>query len=63
MRGRGKSYALNPNRTGGMHFSKMNRAVSMEMAIEYSKRFNIPAKRERLKTVSQRRVDNEIKSF
>ena len=35
--------------------SKINRAVSMKIAIENSKRCNIPHKGERLMTVSQRR--------
>ena len=42
---------------------KINRAITMKIAIEDSKRCNIPVKRERLKTVSQRRGVDEMESF
>ena len=41
--------------------SKTNKAVSMKIAIEDSKRCNIPAKREKLKTVNQRKEVDEVK--
>lgn len=41
--------------------SKINRAVSIKIAIEDSKRCNITTKRERLKIVSQRRRVDETK--
>ena len=43
--------------------SKINRVVNMKIAIEDSKRCNIPAKKERLKTVSQKRGVDEKKRF
>ena len=55
MRGRRKFYAARPQEEGRHAFSKINRAVSMKIVIEDSKRCNILEVRERLKTVSQRR--------
>ena len=63
MRGRRKSCAARPQEDGRHAVSKINRAVSMKIGIEDSKRCNIPAKRESLKTVSQRRGVNVTKSL
>ena len=53
VRGRRKSCAPRQQEDWRHTVSKINRAVGMKKAIEDSKRSNIPAKRERLKTVSQ----------
>ncbi|MPC42524.1 hypothetical protein E2C01_036146 [Portunus trituberculatus] len=61
MRGRGRPWGgrLKEERHA---VSKINRAVSMKIAIKDRKGCNISAVRNRLKTVSQRRVD-ETKRF
>ena len=61
-RGIRKSCAAKPQEERRDAVGKINRAVSMKIAIGDTKRSNIPAKRERLKTVSQRR-GVETKSF
>ena len=58
-----KVCAARPQEDGRHADSKINRAVSIKTTIEDSKRFNIPAKRERLKTVSRRRGIDETKNF
>ena len=63
VRERGKSSAARPKKGGKHAVSKIRKAVSMKITVEYSKRANITAKRERLKTVSQRRGIDETKSF
>ena len=63
MRGRRKSHVVRLQEEGRYAVSMINRAVSMKMTIEDSKRCNIPTKRERLKTVSQRRGVDEMKNF
>ena len=63
VRGRRKSCAGRPQEDGRKAVSKINRAVSMKIAIEEIKGYNISAKRKTLKTVSQRRGRGETKSF
>ena len=47
-----------------MHpLSRIRRAVSMNMAIEDSKRYNMPTEEEKLKRVSQRRGNDTTKNF
>ena len=53
MKGRRKFCAKRPHEGGGHAVSKINKAASMKITIEDSKRGNIPAKIERLKTVRQ----------
>ena len=55
--------AARPPEEGRLAVSKIRRAVSMKVTVENSKRGNITAKRERLKTVSQKRGIDETKSF
>ena len=62
VRGR-RSCKVRPQEDWRHAVSKINKAVSMKIVIEDSKRCNIPVKRERLKTVSQRRGVNETKTF
>ena len=52
-----------PTKDGRHAVSKINRAVSMKIAIKDSQKCNITAKTERLKTVSQRRGVEETKSL
>ena len=59
MRERGKSCGARPREEGRRAVSKIRRIVSMKIAVENSKRYNIAAMRERLKTVRQRRGVNE----
>ena len=61
--GKSKSCAGRLHEDGRVAVSKINRAVSMKIRIEDSKRYNIPSKRERLKIDSQRRGVDETKSF
>ena len=63
VRGRRKSCAAKLQENRRHAISKINGAVSMKIVIEDRKRFNILAKRKRLKTVSQRRGVDETKSF
>ena len=65
MRGKRKSCAARPQNDGRHAVSKINRkkTVSVKIAIEESKRCNIPAERDMLKTVSQRKGVDETKSF
>ena len=49
--GRRKSCAVRPQEDGRQAVSKINRTISMKIAIEDSKRCNTTMKRERLKTV------------
>ena len=59
-RGERKKSVARLQEEGKHAVSKINRAVSMKIAIEDSKRCNILEKRERLKTVSKRRgVDDK----
>ena len=63
VRGRGKSCAARPREQGRYAVSEIRRAVSMKIAVKESKRGNIAAMRQRLKTVSQRRGVDKTKSF
>ena len=63
MRGRRKSCAVKLQEDRRHAVGKINREVNMKIVTEDSKRCNIPAKRERLKTVSQRREVDETKCF
>ena len=63
VKGRRKSCATRPQEDRRHAVSKINRTVSMKIAIEDSKRCNVPMKREKLKTVSQRRGVDETKIF
>ena len=63
VRGRRKACAVRPQEDGRHAFSNINRVVSMKITIEDSKGCNILAKRERLKTVIQRREVMETKSL
>ena len=47
MKGGIRSCAVRPQEEGRHAVSKINRAVRMKIVIEYSKRCNIPMKRER----------------
>ena len=63
VRERRKLCVASPQEEGRHAVSKINRAFDMKIAIEDSERCNIMPKRERLKTVSQRRGVDETKSF
>ena len=63
VRERRKSCAARPRKEGRHAVSKIRRAVSMKIAVEYSKSRNISAMRQWLKTVSQRRGADETKNF
>ena len=63
VRERRQSCAARPPEEGRHAVSKIRRAVSMKITVEDSKKGNIVAIRERLKTVSQRRGTDEMKSF
>ena len=63
VRERGQSCAARPREEGRHAVSKIRRAVSMKIAVEDSKTGNTAAKRERLKTVNQRRGVDKTKSF
>ena len=61
VRGRGKSCAVTLQ---GRHaVIKMRRAVSMKIAVKESKRGNIAGMGKKLKTLSQRRGVDKMKSF
>ena len=61
--GRRKSCGVRQQKDGRHAVCKIDRAVCMKIAIEDRKRCSISVKRERLKTVSQRRGVDETKSF
>ena len=61
MKGKIKPCAARPQEEGRHVVSKTNRAVGMKIAIEDGKKCNIPVKRERVKTVNQRRRVDETK--
>ena len=63
MRGRGNSCAARPWEQGRHAVSKIRRAVNMKIALKDSKRGNISAMIKRLKTISQRRGVDKLKSF
>ena len=63
MRGRSKSCAARPREQGRHAVSKIRVAVSIKIAVKESRRGNIAAMRNRLKTVSQKREVNKTKSF
>ena len=64
MKGRSKFYTARPQKDKKRHaVTQINRAVSMKTTIDDSKGCNIPPKRERLKTVNQRKGVIETKSF
>ena len=65
VKGRRRPCAAKPQEEESHAVRKINRAVSMKIAIEDSKRCSIAAEkeRERLKTVSQRRGVDETISF
>ena len=62
-RERRKSYTVKPWRERRHAVGKIRRAVSMKIVVKEGKRGNIAAKRKRLKTVSQRRGVDKMKSF
>ena len=53
VRGRRKTYAARPQEDARHSVSKIDKEIITEIAIEDSKRCNIPVKGERLKTVSR----------
>ena len=55
VRGRRKSCAMRPQEEGRHAVSNITRAVSMKIAIGDRQRCSIPARREGMKTLSQRR--------
>ena len=63
VRERRQSCAARLQEEGRHAVSKIRRAVSMKITVEDSKRANITAMRERLKTVSLRKGIDETKSF
>ena len=63
VRGRSKSCVARPREQGRHSVSEIRRAVSMEVTVKESKRSNIAAMRKTLKTVSQRKIVDETKSF
>ena len=63
VRGRSKSCARRLREQGKHAVSEIRRAVSMKIVVKESKRCNIVAMRKRLKTVSQRRGVDKMKSF
>ena len=63
VRERRQSCAARPREEGTHAVSNIRRAVNMKITVEDSKRGNITAMRERLKTVKQRRGIDETKSF
>ena len=63
VRGRSTSCAARTREHGRHAVSKIRGAVSMKIAVKYSKRGNIAAMRKRRKTVSQRKGVDKMKSF
>ena len=49
--------------TAAAAFNKINKAVSMKIVMNDSKRYKIPVKRDGLKTLSQKRGVDETKNF
>ena len=54
---------VRPQEEGRYAVNKINRAVSIKIAIEYSKIYNILVMKKRPETVSQRRRVDKTKSF